>query len=107
MRSESDEKNAVTIVRPFAMLFPDELASIRELANTHVGVSRIANVGVVFPNDDLCARTATREQVIEGLRHLALANVPRFTEIAAQRPIKSLSVAAQRRFVLMVEGLAH
>jgi hypothetical protein len=46
-------------------------------AGSHVGRSGVADMGIVRPNDGLTVGTVKCQQVLQGRKHMAVAQIPR------------------------------
>src|SRR5438874_33570 len=71
MGAEADQGSLI------AKPLPTELSDIELVADdSHVRVTRVADVRIMCPDDRLGAGTARLKQVYEGLEHVRVAQVP-------------------------------
>ena len=69
----------------------------------HVGGPGVADVGVVLPHDRLRSRAVVRDEPVQRVGHVAVADVPRLVAAADHRPVvalgarEDLGVLAARR----------
>ena len=99
--AEADEQRVVRAVGLAGELAQRELVQVGEL-----GGARVADVGVVRPDDDLAGRAVRGEmgaQRLQRLGHVAVAQVPRLRADAKQRAVIALGVAHEAGVLLGVE----
>src|SRR6056297_839183 len=85
MGSEPDQ------CRRVAPALSAELADIEFTPDgPHLGRPRVTDMAVVRPDDRLCLRPARREQVFEGLEHVAVTQVPAFRTAVIHDPVVAL-----------------
>src|SRR5687768_1811807 len=103
MGPKSHENHPVAFTWPFAVLFAYELADVRHPVPRHVGEAGVTDVRVVFPDDCLCTRSMMRDEAVECLDHVIVADIPGARTAADHRPVVALGVQSGQRVLLGVE----
>ena len=85
------------------MALTHQLANVQFAAPAHLGRPSVADVRVVFPHDD--ARGAivavqVRQQMVEGVGHVPVSQVPGADRVAEHRPVVLLGIADEDRVLL-------
>ena len=93
MGRESDQARVV------AVALADELTDIQLALPAHLGRTGVAEVGVVFPDDDFGVRDVIRERR-QRLCHVLVSQVPRRHASREHRSVITLGVENQPRILL-------
>ena len=93
--AKPDEHHAVA-----ASLLADELAEVHHAVPGHIGEPRVADMCVVRPHDRLRVRAMMVQQVIQGLGHVAIADVPRLGAAAHHGTVVGLGILQHERVLL-------
>src|SRR5271157_1118026 len=71
MRTEADQ------IGLLAELLAAKLPDIVLATSSHFGRFGVPHMGVMRPDDGLAGRAVKRQQVLQGLEHVAIAQIPR------------------------------
>lgn len=98
MRAKADKDSVVSIS------LSAQLANVQFTSfQAHLCESRIANMGIVCPDDGLRARARLLEDILQGVEHVPVTLVPRFVRAKIHGPIVAFGIGHQTGVLRCVE----